>query len=68
MSDISLTLLDITEAIKENSTDVHIEPGRENVNVRIRIDGVLVRIMTPPSNSLNGIVTRLKILSKLNIA
>ena len=65
---VKLVNLILTEAIKENSTDVHIEPGRENVNVRIRIDGVLVRIMTPPSNSLNGIVTRLKILSKLNIA
>ena len=58
----------LTEAIKEGSTDVHIEPGRDNVNVRIRIDGVLVTIMSPPINSLNGMVTRIKILSKLNIA
>ena len=58
----------LTEAIKEGSTDVHIEPGRDTVNVRIRIDGVLVNIMSPPINSLNGMVTRIKILSKLNIA
>ena len=64
---VKLVNLILTEAIKEDSSDVHIEPGREEVNVRIRIDGVLVRIMTPPASSLNGIVTRIKILSKLNI-
>lgn len=65
---VKLVNLMLTEAIKEGSTDVHIEPGRDNVNVRIRIDGVLVTIMSPPINSLNGMVTRIKILSKLNIA
>ena len=58
----------MTEAIKEGSTDIHIEPGRDEVNVRIRIDGILIKIMTPPVSSLNGIVARIKILSKLNIA
>ena len=65
---VKLVNLILTEAIKEGSTDIHIEPGRDTVNVRIRIDGVLVNIMTPPSTSLNGIVARIKILSKLNIA
>jgi len=65
---VKLVNLMLTEAIKEGSTDVHIEPGKDNVNVRIRIDGVLVTIMSPPINSLNGMVTRIKILSKLNIA
>ena len=65
---VKLVNLILTEAIKEDSSDVHIEPGRNEVNVRIRIDGVLIRIMTPPVSSLNGIVTRIKILSKLNIA
>ncbi len=65
---VKLVNLILTEAIKEDSSDIHIEPGREEVNVRIRIDGVLLKIMTPPASSLNGIVTRIKILSKLNIA
>ena len=65
---VKLVNLILTEAIKEGSTDIHIEPGRDNVNVRIRVDGVLMKIMSPPINSLNGMVTRLKILSKLNIA
>ena len=65
---VKLVNLILTEAIKEDSSDIHIEPGREEVSVRIRIDGVLVKIMSPPASSLNGIVTRVKILSKLNIA
>ena len=65
---VKLVNLILTEAIKEDSSDIHIEPGRDEVNVRIRVDGVLIRIMTPPASSLNGIVTRIKILSKLNIA
>ena len=65
---VKLVNLILLEAIKEGSTDIHIEPGRNDVNVRIRIDGVLVKIMSPPANSLNGIVARIKILSKLNIA
>ena len=65
---VKLVNLILSEAIKEGSTDVHIEPGKDDVNVRIRIDGVLIKIMSPPINSLNGIVARIKILSKLNIA
>ena len=65
---VKLVNLILTEAIKEDSSDIHIEPGRDEVTVRIRIDGVLVKIMSPPISSLMGIVTRIKILSKLNIA
>ena len=56
------------ESIKERATDIHIEPMEKLVYVRIRIDGVLQIIMTPPVSSLSGLVTRIKILSKLNIA
>jgi len=65
---VRLVNLMLIEAIKEDSTDVHIEPGRNKISVRIRIDGVLSQIMTPPISSLNGVVTRIKILSRLNIA
>ena len=58
----------LQEAIKDRATDIHIEPQEKNVKVRIRIDGVLQTIMTPPATSLSGLVTRIKILSKLNIA
>ncbi len=65
---VKLVNLILQEAIKERATDVHIEPQKKIINVRIRIDGVLQTIMTPPTTSLSGLVTRVKILSKLNIA
>ena len=65
---VKLVNLMLTQAIKEKSTDIHIEPGKDEVLIRIRIDGVLTKIMSPPITSLNGMITRIKILSKLNIA
>ncbi|MBC8213508.1 MAG: Flp pilus assembly complex ATPase component TadA [Candidatus Marinimicrobia bacterium] len=65
---VKLVNLILLEAIQEDSTDIHIEPGKENVIVRIRIDGVLTKIMSPPMTSLNGMVARIKILARLNIA
>ncbi|MBT3300150.1 MAG: Flp pilus assembly complex ATPase component TadA [Candidatus Marinimicrobia bacterium] len=65
---VKLVNLILQEAIKERATDIHVEPQEKKVIVRIRIDGVLQTIMTPPSTSLSGLVTRIKILSKLNIA
>ena len=65
---VKLVNMILQEAIKERATDIHIEPQEKNVIVRIRIDGVLQTIMTPPTTSLSGLVTRIKILSKLNIA
>ena len=65
---VKLVNMILQESIKERATDIHIEPQDKNVVVRIRIDGVLQTIMTPPTTSLSGLVTRIKILSKLNIA
>ncbi len=65
---VKLVNLILMEAIKERSTDVHVEPQSHVVNIRIRIDGVLQKIMTPPLASLSGITTRIKILSNLDIA
>ncbi|MEA3287891.1 MAG: ATPase, T2SS/T4P/T4SS family [Candidatus Marinimicrobia bacterium] len=65
---VKLVNLILMEAIKERSTDIHVEPQSHVVNVRIRIDGVLQKIMTPPITSLSGITTRIKILSNLDIA
>jgi len=65
---VKLVNLMLSQAIKEGSTDIHVEPGKKEVTIRIRIDGVLTKIMSPPIASLNGMITRIKILSKLNIA
>ena len=65
---VKLVNLILQESIKERATDIHIEPMEKQIYIRIRIDGVLQIIMTPPITSLSGLVTRIKILSNLNIA
>lgn len=58
----------ITDAIRDQASDIHIEPFDKFIRVRVRIDGDLKEIMQLPKNSLSGIVTRIKIISDLNIA
>ncbi|MCB9366877.1 MAG: Flp pilus assembly complex ATPase component TadA [Calditrichaeota bacterium] len=65
---VKLVNLMLQDAIKSRATDIHIEPYEEALVVRFRIDGVLQEVMRPPKASHAGIVSRVKILSKLNIA
>lgn len=65
---VKLVNLMIADAIKERATDIHIEIFDEGMVVRFRIDGVLAEVMKPPKASHPGIISRIKILSKLNIA
>ncbi len=65
---VKLVNLIISEALKERTTDIHIEVQGERVAIRYRIDGVLMEVMSPPKASHAGIISRIKIISKLNIA
>lgn len=65
---VKLINLIITEAIKSNSTDIHIEPLTKNTRVRFRIDGALREVMSPPIGLHAGMVSLVKVMSKLNIA
>ena len=56
------------EAVGKRASDVHIEPGDETCNVRLRIDGVLQRLLTISKRMYPAVVSRIKILSGLNIA
>ncbi len=56
------------EAIKDRASDIHVEPLENSVSVRFRIDGVLQEVMTPPKKLHLPLVTRIKILSDLDIA
>jgi len=56
------------QAIKMRASDIHIEPGAEDIRVRFRVDGDLAEIMKIPRVNLSAIVTRIKILGKMNIA
>jgi type IV pilus assembly protein PilB len=58
----------IKEAVERGSSDIHFEPGDEDMRVRYRIDGVLQEAATIPSSAVPAVVSRLKILSDLDIA
>lgn len=58
----------IEQAVRSRASDIHIEPYADEIRVRFRIDGDLIEIMTLPNNNLSPIVTRIKIIGKMNIA
>jgi type IV pilus assembly protein PilB len=65
---VKLVNLILTDAIKKGASDIHIEPYEKSFRVRYRIDGVLQEIMKPPLKLKNAIVSRIKIMSNLDIA
>jgi type IV pilus assembly protein PilB len=58
----------VGQAITDNASDIHIEPGEEELRVRYRIDGVLHEMQRAPRAIQAGVISRLKIMSDLNIA
>ena len=65
---IRLANLIIVQAIKDRSSDIHIEPFEKTVRLRYRIDGALVDVTPPPKNMQVPLISRLKIMSNLDIA
>jgi general secretion pathway protein E len=65
---IKLVNMIITRAIESRASDIHIEPFEDELKVRYRIDGVLHDIESTPKRLQPAIVSRIKIMSKLNIA
>lgn len=58
----------ISQAIKLGASDIHIEPFENSLRVRIRVDGDLQEILTPPKHIQSAIVTRVKIIAGMDIA
>jgi len=58
----------IAQAVKSKASDIHIEPYERTVRIRYRIDGELREMMTPAKATHSAIVTRIKILGKMNIS
>jgi type IV pilus assembly protein PilB len=58
----------ISQAIQDRASDIHIEPGEFEVRVRYRIDGVLHEMQRAPKQIQNGVISRLKIMSDIDIA
>ncbi len=65
---VRLVNMILTDAIKRNASDIHIEPYEKSFRVRYRIDGVLYEVMKPPMKLKNAITSRLKIMAQLDIA
>ena len=58
----------LMSAIQKGASDIHIEPYEKELRVRYRIDGILYNIMSPPMKFRDAIVSRVKIMAKLDIA
>jgi type IV pilus assembly protein PilB len=58
----------VSQAIADRASDIHLEPGEGELRVRYRIDGVLHEAHRSPRNIQNGVISRLKIMSDINIA
>jgi len=55
-------------AIQRGASDIHVEPYEKEIRIRFRVDGVLQPVMAPPMKFKDAIVSRLKIMAKLDIA
>jgi type IV pilus assembly protein PilB len=65
---VRLVQLVITEAVQLRASDIHVEPFENRIRIRYRIDGVLVERDSPPRRLLGALLSRIKILAKMDIA
>ena len=65
---VKLVNLILLNALKDKASDIHIEPGDKTLRVRVRVDGAMKLVMTPPKSIINALISRLKIMAQLDIA
>ena len=65
---VNLVNLSIVQAVKEGASDIHIEPDKNYTRIRYRIDGILHDLMTPPREWHAAVVSRVKVLGRMDIA
>ena len=65
---IKLVNLILFEAVKTNASDVHVQPHEDRLMVRLRIDGVLYDAYTLPKNLQEEVISRIKVMGRMNIA
>ncbi|MBM4076173.1 MAG: type II/IV secretion system protein, partial [Planctomycetes bacterium] len=65
---VRLVNLIISEAFNMRASDIHIEPFEDRIRVRYRIDGVLVERDSPPKRLLGSLISRIKIMARMDIA
>jgi len=65
---IRMVNLIMQRAVEMRASDIHVEPFEQTLKVRFRIDGVLKEVESPPVRSTAAVISRIKIMAKLNIA
>jgi type IV pilus assembly protein PilB len=65
---VKLVNMIIKSAVSQNASDIHIEPFEDELRVRFRIDGSLTTVLTPSTRYVNAVSSRIKIMSRLDIA
>ena len=65
---IKLVNLILSDSIKKGASDIHLEPYEKDFRVRFRIDGILYNMMNPPLRLRDAIISRVKIMAKLDIS
>jgi len=65
---IKLVNLMLSQAVKARASDIHIEPYQNRIKIRYRVDGILYDMMSPPKHIQSTLISRIKIMAKLNIA
>ncbi len=65
---VKLVNMMLSDAVKARASDIHIEPYEKSVRVRYRIDGILHEVASPPKRLQNALISRIKIMSNLDIA
>jgi general secretion pathway protein E len=65
---IKLVNLMLSQAVRDNASDIHIEPYQDMVKIRKRVDGILYDMYTPPKHVQSKLVSRVKIMARLDIA
>jgi type IV pilus assembly protein PilB len=65
---VNLVNLALLSAVRDGASDIHIEPDRRKTRIRYRIDGVLRELMSPPPGMHPAIISRVKVIGKMDIA
>jgi type IV pilus assembly protein PilB len=65
---IRLVNLMLSESLKKGASDIHVEPYEKDFRVRFRIDGILYNMLNPPLRLRDAIISRIKIMSKMDIS
>lgn len=65
---VRLVNMMVMEAVRENASDIHIEPEEDSLSIRFRVDGILHEKQSPPKHFQSAIISRIKVLANLDIA